>query len=62
MFTDAISGERAKCPALIQQIDHAWPGDSLCVARLDRHGRSLTELLETVEDLESRGIRPVSLE
>ena len=45
VLADVISGERAKCPALIELIDCAWPGDRLCVARLDRHGRSLKELL-----------------
>ena len=41
VFTDVISGERAKRPALTELIDHARPGDSLCVTRLDRLGRSL---------------------
>ncbi len=62
VFTDVISGERAKRPALTELIDHARPGDSLCVTRLDRLGRSLKELLETVEDLKSQGIHLVSLE
>ena len=62
VFADAVSGERAKRPALAELIDHAQPGDSLCVNRLDRLGRSLKELLETVEDIKSRGIHLVSLE
>ena len=37
------------------------PGDCLCVTRLDRLGRSLRELLETVDDLEARDIHLVSL-
>ena len=37
-------------------------GDSLCVTRLDRLGRSLKELLETVENLKAPGIHLVSLE
>ncbi len=57
-----ISGNRAKRPALTGLIDHARPGDSLCVIRLDRLGRSLKELLEIVEDLKERGIHLVSLE
>ena len=43
-------------------IDHARPGDRLCVTRLDRLGRSLRELLETVDGLKTRGIHLVSLE
>ena len=56
VFTDIISGSRAERPGLAELIDHARPGDSLCVIRLDRLGRSLKELLETVEDLKQRGI------
>ena len=43
-------------------IDHACPGDSLCVTRLDCLGRSLKELLETVENLEAHDIHLVRLE
>lgn len=43
-------------------INFAGPGDSFCVIRLDRLGRSLKELLETVEDLKSQGINLISLE
>ena len=43
-------------------VDHARPGDSLCVIRLDRLGRSLKELLETVENLKAHDIHLVSLE
>ena len=32
-------------------IDYACAGDTVCVVRLDRIGRSLRELLETVEHL-----------
>ena len=40
----------------------ARPGDRVCGTRLDRLGRSLRELLETVDDLKARGIHLVSLE
>ena len=62
VFTDIISGKRFERPGLAELIDHARPGDRLCVTRLDRLGRSLRELLETVDDLEARGIHLVSLE
>ena len=39
-------------------VDHARPG----VLRLDRLGRSLRELLETVDTLKARGIHLVNLE
>ncbi len=50
VFADVISGDRAKRPGLVELIDHARPGDSLCVARLDRLGRPLKELLKIVEN------------
>ena len=62
VFVDVISGRQFQRPGLSALIDHARPGDSLCVTRLDRLGRSLKELLETVEDLRGRDIHLVSLE
>ena len=62
IFTDTVSGASSERPELARLIDHARPGDSLCVTRLDRLGRSLAELLGTVEDLRSRGIHLASLE
>ena len=62
VFTDIVSGQRFDRPALAELIDHARPGDRLCIIRLDRLGRSLRELLEIVDDLKTRGIHMVSLE
>ena len=62
VFTDIISGKRFDRPGLTELIYHARPGDRLCVTRLDRLGRSLRELLETVDGLKARGIHLVSLE
>ena len=62
VFTDVASGKRSDRPGLAELIDHARPGDRLCVTRLDRLGRSLRELLETVDGLKARGIHLVSLE
>jgi DNA invertase Pin-like site-specific DNA recombinase len=62
IFQDVISGKQFECPGLTDLIDHARSGDSLCVVRLDRLGRSLKELLETVDDLKGRGINLISLE
>ena len=62
VFTDIISGKRFERPGLTELIEHARPGDRLCVIRLDRLGRSLRELLETVDGLKARGIHLVSLE
>ena len=62
VFTDVVSGKRFDRPGLAELIDHARPGDRLCVTRLERLGRSLRELLETVDALKARGIHLVSLE
>ena len=62
VFVDVISGKQFERPGLSELIDHARAGDSLCVTRLDRLGRSLKELLETVENLKSHDIHLVSLE
>ena len=62
VFVDVVSGKCFERPGLAELIDHARPGDRLCVTRLDRLGRSLRELLETVDALKARGIHLVSLE
>ena len=41
---------------------HARPNDTLAVIRLDRLGRSLKELLDTVDDLKARDVNLISLE
>ena len=62
MFTDVATGTRSDRPGLAELLDHARPGDRLCVIRLDRLGRSLRELLETVDGVKAQGIHLVSLE
>jgi len=62
VFEDTISGKQFDRPGLSALIDHARPGDSLTIIRLDRLGRSLKELLETVENLKTKNIGLISLE
>ena len=62
IFEDVISGRRFERPGLTQLLNYARPGDSLCVVRLDRLGRSLRELLEVVDMLKERRIHFQSLE
>lgn len=62
VFEDVISGRKFDRPGLTELLDHARPGDSLCVVRLDRLGRSLKELLETVDKLRARQVNLISLE
>ena len=62
VFEDVISGKTFNRPGLAALLDHARPNDTLAVIRLDRLGRSLKELLETVDDLKAREINLISLE
>lgn len=56
IFHDKISGAKSDRPGLQEALDFLREGDSLVVWRLDRLGRSLKHLLETVSLLEGRGI------
>lgn len=62
VFEDVISGKNFERPGLSGLIDFARTGDLVCVVRLDRLGRSLRQLLDTVEMLKQRGIGLMSLE
>ena len=56
ILTDTMSGATATRPGLGDALTYARPGDTLVVWRLDRLGRSLRHLIETVTDLERRGV------
>jgi DNA invertase Pin-like site-specific DNA recombinase len=56
IFTDTISGATTERPGLAEALDFIRPGDTIVVWRLDRLGRSLRHLIETITDLEKRGI------
>ena len=62
VFTDVMSGKSMERPGLAELIAYARKGDTLAVVRLDRLGRSLAELLTTVETLRGQGIALLSLE
>ena len=62
VFEDVVSGKQFDRPGLSALMDHARPGDSLAIIRLDRLGRSLKELLEIVENLKEQNIGLISLE
>jgi DNA invertase Pin-like site-specific DNA recombinase len=62
VFEDVISGKTFERPGLAALIDYARPGDTVCVVRLDRLGRSLKELLETVDRFRAEGLAFRSLE
>jgi DNA invertase Pin-like site-specific DNA recombinase len=56
IFSDTMSGSRHDRPGLTQALEFARSGDSICVWRLDRLGRSLSHLIQLMQDLDSRGI------
>lgn len=62
IFEDVVSGKTFDRPGLAQMVEYARPGDIICVVRLDRLGRSLKELLETVDGFKARKLEFRSLE
>jgi len=56
LYTDTITGTREERPGLAQALSHLREGDTLVVWRLDRLGRSLKHLIETVTALKQQGI------
>ncbi len=56
IFTDTITGTKEERPGLAQALSHLRESDTLVVWRLDRLGRSLKHLIETVTALKQQGI------
>ncbi|WP_218082167.1 recombinase family protein [Anthocerotibacter panamensis] len=56
LFTDTASGGKDDRVGLGQALTFARSGDTLIVWKLDRLGRSLKHLVETVSSLQERGI------
>lgn len=60
-FTDKMTGKRFDRPEFLRMLDLARAGDVIVVWKLDRLGRSLKDLIETVQALEQREIELKSL-
>jgi DNA invertase Pin-like site-specific DNA recombinase len=56
IFEDTVSGAKAERPGLAAALAYVREGDALVVWRLDRLGRSLPHLIETIGALEARGV------
>lgn len=56
IFTDVISGAKEERKGLDEALSYVRVGDTLVVWRLDRFGRSLKHLIETIADLNNRKI------
>lgn len=62
IFTDAASGAKSARPGLADALQACRPDDTLVVWKLDRLGRSLPHLVETVRELVARGVGFKSLQ
>jgi DNA invertase Pin-like site-specific DNA recombinase len=62
IFRDVASGAVDSRKGLIEAIEFARCGDTLVVWKLDRLGRSLKHLIETVNLLKERGVGLMSLQ
>lgn len=56
IFEDHASGAQTERPGLVEALAYLREDDVLVVWRLDRLGRSLSHLIETVSALEARGV------
>src|ERR687886_736513 len=56
IYTDKVSGTKAVRPGLEKAFSHLRPGDTFVVWRLDRLGRSLRHLIDTVTELQDQEI------
>ncbi|WP_267898291.1 recombinase family protein [Teichococcus wenyumeiae] len=57
IFTDKASGATTDRPGFIDCFRALREGDTLVVWKLDRLGRNLSQLLQTAERLEKKGVR-----
>lgn len=62
VFQDQVSGSKSQRPGLDEALSHLRSGDTLVVWRLDRLGRSLSHLIELVNELEQKGVGFQSLQ
>jgi DNA invertase Pin-like site-specific DNA recombinase len=56
IYSDNVSGTKARRPGLEAALSHLRTGDTFVVWRLDRLGRSLRHLIDTVTELQEKGI------
>lgn len=56
VFTDVASGAKADRPGLDEALSYLREGDTLVVWKIDRLGRSLSHLVQTVDALRDRGV------
>jgi len=60
VFSDTMSGGRDDRPGLAALMDYVREGDTVVVWKLDRLGRNMLHILQTVMELTDRGVTLVS--
>jgi DNA invertase Pin-like site-specific DNA recombinase len=61
VFSDVVSGARDDRPGLAQLLAYVREGDTVVVWKLDRLGRNMLHILQTVKELTDRGVTLVSV-
>ena len=59
-FSDTMSGARDDRPGLAELLAYVREGDTVVVWKLDRLGRNMLHILQTVKELTDRGVTLVS--
>jgi DNA invertase Pin-like site-specific DNA recombinase len=60
-FSDIMSGARDDRPGLAALMEYVREGDTVVVWKLDRLGRNMLHILQTVKELTDRGVTLVSV-
>lgn len=60
VFSDVMSGTRDDRPGLASLMEYVREGDTVVVWKLDRLGRNMLHILQTVKELTDRGVTLVS--
>lgn len=63
IFIDEMSGMKAarERPQMVKLLDYAREGDEIFVWRIDRLGRSLVDVVNTVQEITDKGIKLYSI-
>ncbi len=61
VFSDTMSGARDDRPGLAALMEYVRPGDTVVVWKLDRLGRNMLHVLQTVKALTDRDVTLVSV-
>lgn len=60
-FSDSLSGARDDRPGLAALMEYVREGDTVVVWKLDRPGRNMLHILQTVKEMTDRGVTLTSV-